>query len=70
MRILVVLAELASGVALFISASALAAAYGKIPLPLTDRADSLKYRLAYLFGVSKAAPDGDAIAQLEYDLHS
>lgn len=69
MRILVVLAGLAGGVALFISASALAAAYRKISLPLTDRADSLKYRLGYLFGVSKAAPDGDAIPQFEYDLH-
>lgn len=45
------------------------AAYGKIPLHFTDRADALKYRVGYLFGVSKAAPSGEAIAQLEYELH-
>ncbi len=45
------------------------AAYGKIPLGLTDRGDSLKYRIGYLFGVSQAAPSGEAIAQLEYELH-
>lgn len=35
-----------------------------------DRADSLKYRIGYLFGVSQAAPIGEAIAQLEYEVHS
>lgn len=45
------------------------AAYGNIPLRLTDRSDSLKYRVGYLFGVSKGAPNGDAIAQLEYEFH-
>ncbi len=44
-------------------------AYGKIPLHLTNRADSLKYRVGYLVGGSKAAPDGETIAQLEYELH-
>lgn len=33
------------------------------------RADSLKYRIGYLFLVSQAAPIGEAIAQLEYDVH-
>lgn len=45
------------------------AAYGKIPLNFTDRADGLKYRVGYLFGVSNAADDGQAIAQLEYEIH-
>ncbi|MDX2095572.1 MAG: hypothetical protein SFW64_06515 [Alphaproteobacteria bacterium] len=45
------------------------AAYGKIPLNLTDKADSLKYRVGYLVGVSDAAPDGDALLHLEYELH-
>ena len=45
------------------------AAYGKIPLHFTDRADALKYRFAYLFGISDAASAGEAIAQLEYELH-
>lgn len=45
------------------------AAYGKIPLHFTDRADGLKYRIGYLFGVSKAAQDGQAIVQLEYEIH-
>ena len=45
------------------------AAYGKIPLHLTDKADGLKYRVAYLFGVSDAADDGQALAQLEYEIH-
>lgn len=45
------------------------AAYGKIPLQLTDHADALKYRVGYLFGVSDAASDGQAVLQLEYELH-
>lgn len=45
------------------------AAYGKIPLNFTSRADGLKYRVGYLFGVSDAANDGEAIAQIEYELH-
>lgn len=45
------------------------AAYGKIPLNFTTRADALKYRVGYLFGVSDAANDGEAIVQLEYELH-
>ena len=45
------------------------AAYGKIPLNFTSRADGLKYRVGYLFGVSEAANDGEAILQLEYELH-
>ncbi|MBX9726307.1 MAG: hypothetical protein K2X09_03485 [Rickettsiales bacterium] len=46
------------------------AAYGKIPLGLTqDHADGMKYRVGYLFGVSDAAADGDAFVQLEYELH-
>lgn len=45
------------------------AAYGKIPLHFTARADALKYRVGYLFGISDAARDGQAIAQLEYELH-
>jgi hypothetical protein len=44
-------------------------AYGKLPLHLTDKGDALKYRVAYLFGVSDAADDGQAIVQLEYELH-
>lgn len=44
------------------------AAYGKIPLPFGDEAGGLKYRVAYLFGVSDAASDGQAIIQLEYKL--
>ena len=45
------------------------AAYGKIPLHLTAKADAIKYRLGYLFGVSDAADDGQVVAQLEYELH-
>lgn len=45
------------------------AAYGKIPLNLTARADGLKYRVGYLFGVSDAANDGEVLAQLEYEIH-
>jgi len=45
------------------------AAYGKIPLHFTERGDGLKYRVGYLFGVSEAASDGQAIAQLEYEIH-
>lgn len=45
------------------------AAYGKIPLHFTQRADALKYRIGYLFGVSDAASNGQVIAQLEYELH-
>ena len=44
------------------------AAYGKIPVGLLN-ADGFKYRAAYLFGVSDAAPDGQAIAELEYEIH-
>jgi hypothetical protein len=44
-------------------------AYGKLPVGLTTKADALKYRVGYLFGVSDAAPNGEAIAQLEYELH-
>jgi hypothetical protein len=44
-------------------------AYGKIPLHLTSKADGLKYRVGYLFGVSEAAEDGQAVVQLEYELH-
>jgi hypothetical protein len=45
------------------------ASYGKIPLHFTQRADALKYRVGYLFGVSDAANNSEAIAQLEYELH-
>jgi hypothetical protein len=45
------------------------AAYGKIPLHMAGQFDALKYRVGYLFGVSKAASSGDAIAQLEYEIH-
>ncbi len=45
------------------------AAYGKIPMHLTEKSDALKYRVGYLFGVSDAAPNGEAIAQLEYEVH-
>ncbi|MBI3419283.1 MAG: hypothetical protein HY053_04030 [Proteobacteria bacterium] len=45
------------------------AAYGKIPLKMFGQFDALKYRVGYLFGVSDAANQGQAIAQLEYELH-
>lgn len=45
------------------------AAYGKIPLNFTDRADALKYRIGYLFGISDAASQGEAVFQVEYELH-
>ncbi|MFO1242369.1 MAG: hypothetical protein U1E36_04115 [Rickettsiales bacterium] len=43
-------------------------AYGKIPLHLVNNSDGLRYRIGYLFGVSDAAADGDALAQLEYEI--
>lgn len=43
-------------------------AYGKLPLPFADEDDGLKYRVGYLFGISDAASDGQAIVQLEYEL--
>lgn len=45
------------------------AAYGKIPLTVAGQADALKYRVGYLFGVSGAASAGQALAQLEYEIH-
>jgi len=42
-------------------------AYGKIPLHLANDNDALKYRVGYLFGASKAASNGDAVLQLEYE---
>ena len=33
------------------------------------RADSLKFRIGYLFLVSQATPIDEATAQLEYDVH-
>lgn len=44
-------------------------AYGKIPLNLAQKGDAIGYRAGYLFGVSHAAPDGDVLLQLEYELH-
>ncbi len=44
-------------------------AYGKIPLNLPGTADGIKYRIGYLFGVSRAASNGEAVAQLEYEIH-
>jgi len=34
-----------------------------------DRAYSLRYRIGSLFRVSQAAPIGEAIAELEYEVH-
>jgi hypothetical protein len=45
------------------------AAYGKIPLAFTEQSDAVKYRVAYFFGASRAARDGQAVAQLEYEMH-
>lgn len=46
------------------------AAYGSIPLHfITNRADAIGYRVGYLFGVSDAASDSQAIVQLEYEMH-
>lgn len=45
------------------------AAYGEIPLHLTDKGDGFNYRVGYLFGVSDAADNGEAVLQLEYELH-
>lgn len=44
-------------------------AYGKIPLHITGQYDAVKYRMGYLFGVSTAANDGEAVAQIEYEIH-
>lgn len=44
-------------------------AYGKLPLPFGDEEEEgLGYRIGYLFGVSDAAENGQAIAQLEYEI--
>ena len=45
------------------------ATYGKLPLRQAGAANALKYRAAYLFGVSDAASDGQAVVQLEYEMH-
>ena len=45
------------------------AVYGKVPLHFAGQYDALKYRVGYLFGVSDTARDGEAVAQLEYELH-
>lgn len=45
------------------------AAYGKIGLRQTGKGGALKYRAGYLFGVSDAASDGQAIIQLEYEMY-
>jgi hypothetical protein len=44
-------------------------AYGKIPLRVIGQFDAIKYRVGYLFGVSQAASEGQAIGQLEYEIH-
>lgn len=44
------------------------AAYGKLHLPFGDEDEALGYRVGYLFGISDAAPDGELVLQLEYEL--
>lgn len=44
-------------------------AYGSIRPFQGEHGGKLKYRLGYLFGFSRAASDGQAIAQLEYEIH-
>lgn len=45
------------------------AAYGTLPVPFSDEeGEGLGYRIGYLFGVSDAAADGQAIIQLEYEI--
>lgn len=44
-------------------------AYGKLPFKLIGQSNGLKYRLGYLFGLSEVAAAGQAIAQIEYEVH-
>ncbi len=43
--------------------------YGSLPVHMAGKADGLKYRIGYMFGISDAAASGDALAQLEYEIH-
>ena len=45
------------------------AAYGKIPVQVVGQFDALKYRVGYFFGISEAASQGQAVGQLEYEVH-